>query len=255
MQPRPAPEGPARDNLITGPRAGTTRSEPSAPASAGASRRHHEPCARPASTGPAQPPSESRGESPGPGKSTTALGKPTGARSARTERGGAHHAGPAGTPERGAAGNNQGTRRGAKKQRPPDAADPDSSHDTQQTTAEEQVLGNTSHRPDSHVCTRQQNQPPPATEQPPSGWRSVRLDGSERLRATERHHPDGQVRAPQRQPAHTAQHTKRTPGNRSQVAENTGHPTEQGKRAHRWTRAKSPCSHRTHHTTHECTHW
>ena len=54
--PGPTPEGPARDNPIAGPRMGTTRSEPSAPASAGASGRHKEPVSQLASACPAQPP-------------------------------------------------------------------------------------------------------------------------------------------------------------------------------------------------------
>ena len=66
--PRATPEGPARDNPIAGPRTCTTRSEPRAPASAGASGRHKEPGSRLASTCPAQPPSKSGGASPGMGK-------------------------------------------------------------------------------------------------------------------------------------------------------------------------------------------
>ena len=62
--PRPKPEGPARDNPIAGPGTGTTRSEPTALASAGASGRHKEPGSRPASTCPAQPPSKAGGDSP-----------------------------------------------------------------------------------------------------------------------------------------------------------------------------------------------
>ena len=59
--PGPKPEGP---NPIAGPQTGTTRSEPSALASAGASGRHKEPDSRPASTWPAQPPSKAGGDSP-----------------------------------------------------------------------------------------------------------------------------------------------------------------------------------------------
>ena len=66
--PRPTREGPARDNPIAGPRTGATRSEPSAPASAGASDRHNEPGSRPASACPAQPPSKAGGASPRGGK-------------------------------------------------------------------------------------------------------------------------------------------------------------------------------------------
>ena len=65
---RPTPEGHARDNPISGPRTGTTRSEPSAPASAEASGRHNEPGSRPASACPAQQPSKARGASPRGGK-------------------------------------------------------------------------------------------------------------------------------------------------------------------------------------------
>ena len=77
--PRPTPEGPARDNPIAGPQTGTTRSEPSAPASAGASGRHNEPGSRPASACPAQPPINTGAKAPGMGKRTTASGKATGA--------------------------------------------------------------------------------------------------------------------------------------------------------------------------------
>ena len=61
--PRATPEGPARDNPIAGSRTGTTQSEPSAPASAGASSRHKKPCSRPASTCRAHPPRNSGGAS------------------------------------------------------------------------------------------------------------------------------------------------------------------------------------------------
>ena len=62
--PGPTPEGPATDYPMVGPRTGTTRSEPSAPASAGASGRHNEPGSRPAFACPAQPPSKAGGASP-----------------------------------------------------------------------------------------------------------------------------------------------------------------------------------------------
>ena len=75
--PEPTPKAPASDNHIAGPGMGTTWSESSALASAGASGRHHEPGSRPASTCPAQLPSEFGGQSPGVAKGTTAPGKPT----------------------------------------------------------------------------------------------------------------------------------------------------------------------------------
>ena len=178
--PRPTQERPARDNPIAGPRTGTTRSEPSAPASAGASGRHKKPGSRPASACPAQPPGKAGGASPrgeerhhGDGEA----GQSTG--SDRTRRGVAHHAGPRGTPERHAAGHNQGTRTGAKQRRPPGAADPGSAHNTQQTTAHKQVPGNsqpTHHKPKQGVAGRSPN-PSPSTythnAQPSQEWRGA----------------------------------------------------------------------------------
>ena len=122
----------------------TTQRAPSTPASAGASGRHHEPGPRPASTCPAQTPSRSGDESPRGGGRHHGIGKADrSTKSDRTGRGAAHHARPQGTPESHAAGHNQGTRTGAKQQRPPGAANPASAHNTQRTWAQEQVPGNT----------------------------------------------------------------------------------------------------------------
>ena len=141
---RPTPEGPARDNPIAGPRTGTMRSEPSAPASAGASSRHNEPGSQPASACPAQPPSKAGGASPRGGERHHGVVKADrSTQSERTGRGAAHRAGPTGTPERHAAGHNQPKQTGAKQQRPPGARNPGSDHNTQRTTAPEQVPGNT----------------------------------------------------------------------------------------------------------------
>ena len=149
---RPTPEGPARDIPIAGPRTGKPQSELSAPASAGASGRHNEPGSRPASACPAQQPSKAGGTSPRGGESNHGVGKATrSTESNQTGRGAAHHAGPGGLPERHAAGHNQSTRTGAKQQRPPGAANPESAHNTQRTTAREQVPDNTSRRPDGRV--------------------------------------------------------------------------------------------------------
>ena len=216
--PRRTPEGPARDNPIAGPRTGTTRSEPSAPALAGASGNHNEPGSGPASACPAQPPSKAGDASPRAGERHHDDGKADrSTESDLTGRGAAHHAGPRGTPERHATGHNQGTpgpstpgmegmhsakdqgtRTGAKQQRPPGAANPESVHNTQQTRAQEEVPSNTSRRPDGRVCARQRTQPLPAREQPPSGWTSARLEGIQRLPATKQPpsgwtsaHPEG----------------------------------------------------------------
>ena len=82
------------DNPIAGPRTGTTRSAPSALASAGASGRHNEPGSRPASTCPAQPPSKAGGDSPRVGGRHHGDGKADqSTKSDRTGRGAAHQSG------------------------------------------------------------------------------------------------------------------------------------------------------------------
>ena len=127
-------------------------------------------------------------------KSTTASGKPTlSTESVRSGRGAAHHAGPLWR----AAGHNQSTRTGAKQQQPPGPASPESAHNTQQTTAREQVPTNTSR----HLNRR---------------GRALRVPSPCRLRNSRR--PDGQVSAPQRHPAHAthnATHGAGPPVNRS----------------------------------------
>ena len=78
------------------------------------------------------------------GKGTTASGNPPGApRATSPDEARRTNAGPRGTPERHAAGQNHCTLTGAKRRRPPGAANPGSAHNTQQTTAQEQVPGNT----------------------------------------------------------------------------------------------------------------
>ena len=94
--PRRTPEEPARDNPILGPRTGMTRSQPSNPASAGASVRHKAPGSRPASTCPAQPPSKSEGASPRDGRGHHSVGKADRSNeSDRTCRGALHQRGAA----------------------------------------------------------------------------------------------------------------------------------------------------------------
>ena len=134
--PKLTPEGPARNIPFARPRTSTARSEPSAPASAATSGRQNEPGSGPASARPAQPPSKSRGEGPRGGEGHQRVRKANwSTESDQTGRGAAHHAGPRSTPERQAAGHNQGTRIGAKRQRPPGAANVDGAHNTQRTTA------------------------------------------------------------------------------------------------------------------------
>ena len=251
---RPAPEGPARDNPIAGPRTGMTRSEPSVPASAGASGRQNEPGSRPASACPAQPPSKAGGQRPWGGERHHGVRKAhRSTESDRTGRGAAHHAGPRGTPERHAAGHNGGTRTGAKPQRLPGATNPESAHNRHQTTAQEQVPSSTSCRSDGRVCAPRVPSPyrlrtaavrmdecapggcpaPIAYEQPPSRWTSARPEGTQPLPATNSRRPDGGVSAPQRRPADATPH-----------AQPKAQHTE---RAHRCTRAKRP---RTPYTQH-----
>ena len=244
--PRPTPEGPARDGLIAGPRTGTTRSEPSAPASAGASGRHNEPGSRPASGCPAQPTSKAGGASPRGGERHHGVGKAyQSTESDRTGRGAAHHAGPQGTPERHAACQNKSTRTGTRQQRPPGAANPESAHNTQRTTAQEQVPSNTSRRPDGRVRAWRVPSPyrlrtaanrmdecapggypvPAGYEQPPTGWTSARPGGTQPLPATNSRQLDGRVSAPQRCPAR--QHPTRNPKHSTQ-SEHTGEQEPSG---------------------------
>ena len=136
-QPRTDARGIRQGQPHRGPRAGTTRSEPSAPASAGASGRHNEPGSRPAFARPAQQPSKAGGASPRGGERHHGIGKASRSTdSNQTRQGAAHHAAPLGTPERHTAGHKQGTRTGAKRQRPPGSANPGSAHNTQRATAQ-----------------------------------------------------------------------------------------------------------------------
>ena len=84
--PRPTPEGPARDNPITGPLVGTTRSEPSPAASAAASGRHKEPSSWPASTCAAQAPGKSWGASTQGGGRHHGVRKPDGSTESERDR-------------------------------------------------------------------------------------------------------------------------------------------------------------------------
>ena len=129
---RPTLEGPARDNLNAGPRTGTTRSQPSAPALAGASSRHNEPRSQQASARPALPPSKAGGASPRGEYSHHGVEKANqSTENDRTGQGTAHHAGPRVTPEKQPAGHGQGTRTGTKQQRPLGAANPESTDNRQ----------------------------------------------------------------------------------------------------------------------------
>ena len=218
--PRPTREGPAKDNPIAGPRMGTTRSETSTPASAGASGRHKEPGSRPASAFPAQPPSKAEGASPRGGERHHGDGKADRSiESDRPGRGAAHHAGPRGTPERHAAGHNKGTRTGAKQRRPPGATNPESAHNTQRTTAHEQVPGKRSVHTSKHTA-----------QHPSQEWR-----GAAETRA-QTHRP-----------------TPRTRARSGWVqAEHTHSPTPQPGVAGR-SRNPSPNTHT--HTAHPCQEW
>ena len=114
----------------------------------------------------------------------------------RTGRGAAHHAGPRDTPERHAAGHNQGTRTCAKQQRPPGVAKPGqrAQHATNQGTR----TGARQHQPPSRwTCPHRAADPAPAGY----GTAAVRMDqcvpnsvpSTCRLRNWRR--PDGRVRS------------------------------------------------------------
>ena len=185
--PRPTPEGPARDNPIAGPQKGTTRSEHSTPASAGASGRHNEPGSRPASACPAQPPSKAGGGSPRLWKRHYGVIKADrSTESDRTGQGEVHDAEPPGTPERHAAGHNEGTQTSAKQQQPTGAANPDSAH-----------------------RNRCQETPSPRITHCRQEWR-----GTSRARTQGHTHPDIPARSGGAQPKPEPRHTRprRTPG-------------------------------------------
>ena len=81
---------------------------------------------------------------PSVGEGITATGKPTEAlRATGPDEARRNNAGPTGTPERHASGHNDDTGPGAKKQRPPVAANPDRVHHTHTTKAREAVPRNT----------------------------------------------------------------------------------------------------------------
>ena len=85
-----------------------------------------------------------REQKPPVGEGATATGKPTGApRATGLDEARRINTGPQGTPERHAAGHNQGTQTGAKKRRAPGAANPGSAHNMHRTTAPEKVPSNT----------------------------------------------------------------------------------------------------------------
>ena len=255
--PRPTLEGPARDNRIAGPRMGTTRSEPSAPASAGASGRHNEPGPRPASACPAQPPSKAGGAS---------LQGATGPDEARrTTRGhGARQRGtpPATTKAHGQMPSSNGRRVPQTRRARTTRNEPRQENRCQATPAAVRT----------DLCgPGSEPQSLPDTEQPPSGWTSARPEGTQPLPATKRGRPDGQVSAPQRPPQHTTHstthrastlvnssqetndtahptaHRASTPVNKSQVVQDTVQATQHTQWAHRCTGAKRP---RTPHTRH-----
>ena len=252
--PRPTPEGPASDSPIGEPQPGITRSDPNAPAPAGASGRHNEPGTRPTSACPAQPPSKAGGASPRGGERHHCVGKADrSSNSDRTGQGTAHHGGhrarqrgtpPATTKAHGQVPGN------------PQPANPERAHNTQRTTAREEVPSNTSRQPDGCVHAWQRTvpltdreqppsgwtsacpegtQPLPALKQPPSGWTTARPEGTQPLPARNSSRPDGRVSAPQRR-----MHTQHRARNRQH---NT--PSE-----HTGDREPSGTGHRTRNTTH-----
>ena len=255
--PRRTPQGPARDNFIAGPRTGTTRSEPSAPASAGASGRQNEPGSRPPSACPAQPRSKAGRASPRAGKRHHSVGKANRrTESDRNGRGAAHDAG----------------RRGRHRGTPPAA--PSNTDRCQATTAAgcrkcgERAQHATNHSTRSgakqHQLPSGQTSARPAANSAPAGYgtaavcmdecapggypapagyetTAVRMDecaprGTQPLPAMNSRRPDARVSGPQRRPAlatHSATHRASTPLNRSQVAQDTAHPAQHTEQAQR----------------------
>ena len=261
--PRPTPEGPSRDNPITGPGTGTTRSEPSAPASAGASGRHNESGSRPASACPAQPPSKAGGTSPRGGERHHGVQKVTGAPRAtdQTRRGAptrGHEARQRGTPPattkaHGQVPSNNGrwlpqTRRARttlneprhenRCQAPPaavqmDVCKPSSEPSPCRLPNSRCRNGRMRARRPLTLCRL------PNSRRPDGRVRARMVPSRCRLRNSRR--PDGRVRPPQRSPehaTHSTTHRASTLVKMSQVAEDTAHATQNVERAHRCTGAK-----------------
>ena len=271
--PRPTPEGPARDNPVAGPRTGTTRSEPSAPPAAGASGRHNEPGSWPASACPAQPPSKAPpgwGKAPRRRRSQpehpelpdrTRRGAPRGAtrhgREARrrpqprhTDRCQAATAAGCRKPgEHAQHATNHGTRTGAKQRQPP------SKRTCARSAANPDPAGYGTAAVQMDACAPGGYPAPAGYQQLPSGWTSERPAATLRTRNpqhntpsehTGKQEPSGPGHRTARRtrtgeqessgPGHRTRkgtHRAGTAVNRSQVARDTAHATQQTKRAHR----------------------
>ena len=104
----------------------------------------------------AQAPSKPGDASPWDGERHHSVGKADrGTEGDRTRRGATHQRGAGGTPERHAAGHNQGKWTGAKQQQPSGAPNLEKAHNTQRTTAQAQVPENakpTHHKPPPGVA-------------------------------------------------------------------------------------------------------
>ena len=227
---------------IAGPRTGTTQSEPSVPASAGASGSHNETGSRPASACPAQPPSKAGGASPWGGKRHHGVGKADrSTESDRTGRGAAHHAGPRGTPERhtpattkahGQVPSNNGRRVPQTRRARTTRNEPRHEKRCQATPAAVRM----------DECTPGGYPAPAGYEQPPSGW-------TECAPRSDAPHTQHRTRNPQHNtlsehtgeqepsgPGHRrrkATHRAGTPVNRSQVVQDTAHTKQHTEWAHR----------------------
>ena len=237
------------------PREGTTRSKPSAPALPGDS----EPGSRAAPTCPAQLPSKSKGASPRGGKRHHGVGKAD--RSTESDgpgRGAAHHAGPRGTPERHAAGHNQGTRTGTKQQRPPYAAK--ARKRAQHATTQGTRTGARQHRLQfgwtgappvaypaptgyetaavrMHMCAPRSDTPH-TQHSTPSAHSGKQEPSGPRIRKHKTQHNTQSEHTGEQEPSGRGHRARNTPCraytlvNRTQVAQDTAHTTQHAERTH-----------------------
>ena len=233
----------------------TTRSDPSVPATEGASGNDQEPSSRPASTSISHPVF--------PGQKLPAWGENHGFEKAnrstesdRTGQGATHHAGPRGTPERHPAGNNQGTWTGTSNNghRGPQTR---TAHTTRNelrhknrcqaapVAIEMDVCAPRSrpspcrrrkrHRPDGRVRAWQRIQLLPATREPPSDATCACPEGTSPLRATKS--PNDALQRQHSIPnAHTGEQEPSGPGHRTHntqhniPSEHTGEHEPSGRR-------------------------
>ena len=180
---------------------------------------------------PRSQPVNLRAQAPGVGKGTTALGMLTALpRAIRPDEARRNNAGPGGTPERAAATHIKGTRTCAKQQRRPGAANPGRAHNTQRTTAQEQVPGNTQrthHKPQPGVAgyERSTHTNPHTRQHPGHEWQGAHtstLHTPTRSGDVQEEHAHKHTQTPTPQPGVAGRSQNQSPSTHT----HTAHPSQ-----------------------------